>query len=1295
MPRFSWLHLTDLHYGLSGQAPLWPNVKESFFEDLSRLHEHTGPWSVVLFSGDLVQQGTRDEFTKLEELVLGPLWAWMKTLGSEPHLLAVPGNHDLIRPDSKKPSAALRQLLRRDGFAEIADEFFEDPFGEYRGIVTTAFAEYAAWWQRTPYRHPNVHDGILPGEFGVSLALDGARVGVLGLNTTFLQLAGGDYLGRLAWDSRQFHAAATGDLKGDGPGWVKQHHLCLLMTHQGPDWLDETSGKSVYPEINPAGRFAVHLFGHMHENVVRGSSVGGGKIRWQWQGNSIFGMEKFGDPPSIDRRHGYSVGTIDLEEKVGKLRHWPRKATRDSNGLRFERDVESCVLDETDGATHVTVFELIARANKPGPTGTQRVELSLSISERQLLEIYLQAARKQWDIVDLAGLPEDERHLAMQQFLVRQLFVPLRLIVEAAAAAELSDRVIQELETRRLTRRTSHNGSPRPGDEREKFSIGARLMLPGNPLAGGRSRDRRKASASARQSAPRILILGDPGGGKTTLMRWLATALLMRRTQDPDLSRLPDAESLPDRNWLPILVRCRDLEKSRIVGQRISIADILRQTLVKLEIHDIHVDALVELFRKLLDQGEMILLFDGLDEIADPQLRAQFCGWLESTVRTFPSPFVATSRIVGYREMKRRLGAGFEHATLADLTPEDKDDFIQRWCDVTIPDPVRRRSETEKLTEAVHGRYSDRIERLTGNPMLLTTLALVQRKLGKLPSKRHKLYWEAVGVLLNWRTDVDEPLDPDEALPQLEYVAYAMCDRGTQQLRRDTLLALLEAVRRDYPNIRPVQNRTPETFLTHLERRTGLLVETGHVQHDGRPVPVYEFRHLTFQEYLAGLALVEGRFPGYDPRNSLAERVAPLAGRVVESEGEFTAELQVSENWREAIRLCVACCNDGDVDSTLSAILTGQLMPLSDFQQERKAPPTAAEPAIPWVQSSAADGREIRPRAILAALCLADEPNVSQPVGLRILERCAEQIGDMDGSGTDETVMDQAMMELGRSEWSSAVQTVLVKEFQLRPAHCRGAVGGVCSQLEEVHLPDENEGRHLWFRERIARLTGDDVDRALISALGIMGTAFSRTAQLSPDLIEGLMTFLAASPAAAHACSWSLFWLAQRCSWMPSSKDFWRIHQFIIDKEMDSEAAYFLSGVIRRAPSTTAVTALRSLLTHRVLRVKIGSIESLGEVSDPSAASTLRDLLRDLDRDIREAVVGSLAKLRGHRLVRQLVSRDFDGFDPWLDPAVPIDSGRVGAASQQLDLSEAKVRDYYEGIANDFGLTLSWRSLRN
>ena len=114
---FSWLHLTDFHYGLKGQGHLWPTLRAPFLDSLTALHAQCGPWDAVLFTGDLVQAGKSDEFAKFQAEVLEPLWQKLQELGSgKAVLLAVPGNHDLFRPNAFEDNAAADCLLRKGGF---------------------------------------------------------------------------------------------------------------------------------------------------------------------------------------------------------------------------------------------------------------------------------------------------------------------------------------------------------------------------------------------------------------------------------------------------------------------------------------------------------------------------------------------------------------------------------------------------------------------------------------------------------------------------------------------------------------------------------------------------------------------------------------------------------------------------------------------------------------------------------------------------------------------------------------------------------------------------------------------------------------------------------------------------------------------------------------------------------------------------------------------------------------------------------------------------------------------------
>jgi tetratricopeptide (TPR) repeat protein len=363
---FSWLHLTDFHFGLKGQNFIWPNLRQPFLDDLEKLHQQTGPWQAVLFTGDLVQQGKSDEFRGMQQEVLERLWEKLSKLGSgDAILLAVPGNHDLFRPNPKEDNAAIDALLDKDGFNRIATKFWDNSTGAYRRVINDAFAAYSEWWNSTPHRPSNLTTGILPGDFACSIECGNRHIGIVGLNTAFLQLQGGDYQKKLVWDTRQLQAVCGGAIDD----WLKNHDICLLLTHQGPDWLTPEAKRHGDSEIAPAGRFALHLFGHMHEaNIETIQKIGNSKATWQCQGSSVFGMELFGEPPTLQRSHGYSTGRIEFNQGQASFRLWPRIATDKPDGWRYIPDHNNVhLLDD-----HGTAPEILnSRALKTTDTNTQ------------------------------------------------------------------------------------------------------------------------------------------------------------------------------------------------------------------------------------------------------------------------------------------------------------------------------------------------------------------------------------------------------------------------------------------------------------------------------------------------------------------------------------------------------------------------------------------------------------------------------------------------------------------------------------------------------------------------------------------------------------------------------------------------------------------------------------------------------------------------------------------------------------------------------------------------------------
>lgn len=357
MTSLNLLHLSDLHQGVQGQAWLWPNVREQVYDDLRKLHERSGPWDIVLFTGDLTQRGNKEQFDALGVTLAG-LWNHFASLGSTPVLLAVPGNHDLVRPPPKHPTVKAMATWEDD--SEVREDFWRDQESPYRAIVGDAFAPYGAWTESHTLPRPKEYAaGLLPGDFAATVAKGSVRVGVIGLNSAFLHLTDADYTGKLAVDVRQIQGACG----GDPAEWARARDICLLLTHHPPDWLGVSGLQALRCEIAPPGRFAIHLFGHMHESRIETRAVGGGAALRSWQGSSLFGLERIGQR-NEERRHGYAAARIDFNSDGAFVRFWPRVAVKRPDGhLRIVPDHNSFELEDD----HATAYERLPSNARVSP----------------------------------------------------------------------------------------------------------------------------------------------------------------------------------------------------------------------------------------------------------------------------------------------------------------------------------------------------------------------------------------------------------------------------------------------------------------------------------------------------------------------------------------------------------------------------------------------------------------------------------------------------------------------------------------------------------------------------------------------------------------------------------------------------------------------------------------------------------------------------------------------------------------------------------------------------------------
>lgn len=452
------------------------------------------------------------------------------------------------------------------------------------------------------------------------------------------------------------------------------------------------------------------------------------------------------------------------------------------------------------------------------------------------------------------------------------------------------------------------------------------------------------------EKTPHLALLAIPGGGKSTLLKRLATAYAFPER------RKEVADNLPDRDWLPLILRCRELRDRAHRPILELLDDIPRHA----GMNDGECVAFRDFVHDALSSGKVLLLVDGLDEISDEGSRQTFANHLRTFLAMFPqTALVVTSREAGFRLVAGVVAGACQQAKLAALDEEDVLSLCERWHVEVVGDNEKVRTEAKELAKTIWDNRH--IRTLVENPLLLTTLLVVKRCVRELPRSRTALYREAIRVLVRtWNVEGYEPLDEDEALAQLSYVACAMMEEGKQQVDQKALLKLLQNARRELEAELQFARISPQEFIERIEYRSSLLMQTGHARIEGVLQPVYEFRHLTFQEYLAARGYVEEQFPGRDSGQALAD--------VLEQHFE-------DERWREVI--------------PLAAVLAGR-----KAEELMKRLHAACERRDPTTMRRAQPHRDLL--GTLLHQCIRDEVQVTAPtlrVALRELARSRRNMG--------------------------------------------------------------------------------------------------------------------------------------------------------------------------------------------------------------------------------------------------------------------------------------------------------------
>ncbi|GCE51370.1 NACHT domain-containing protein [Thermosporothrix hazakensis] len=320
--------------------------------------------------------------------------------------------------------------------------------------------------------------------------------------------------------------------------------------------------------------------------------------------------------------------------------------------------------------------------------------------------------------------------------------------------------------------------------------------------------------ALEKSTSGRLIVLGGPGSGKTTTLKYLISVFAQKALED---SAAP----------LPLFISLSELARINL-----SISEYLNEMVKEYGIER----EFAEVLWQAIEEGQACLCLDGLDEVK-AQDRTRLIAWINHQSARQGGLWLVGSRFTEYKGGQFQQGR-FAEWELQPLDENHQKELLRRLFPELERVFLVQRQSPPDIDTFLHQLAQDmQVTSWCENPLLLSLAAAVYVRSGSLPSNRAQLYQQAIEAVLACRNA--DPIIRELVLFRLEELAlWVHQSRGRVFTLEELLLFFRE-----------VQGCS-DTEVGQIARN---LLQSGVVESVANKT--YGFRHLTFQEYCAARAL--------------------------------------------------------------------------------------------------------------------------------------------------------------------------------------------------------------------------------------------------------------------------------------------------------------------------------------------------------------------------------------------------------------------------------------------------------